>query len=244
MPHPKIRANRKKTPSGKRKNPVTPENWKVYLQWLANGGTRQEAAVAASLSVQTVRAHCITEPSAMTEIRAAEREWIRRDWPIERIDEFLVQVASGKTNVDAAKALEMMDGELNQLMTIILHDPSIREMYDEARKLQCETWADEMIEISDQTQGDHFVDDQGRLRVDHDSVNRAKLKIGTRQWLMSRLHHERFGDKLTQKHEGELTVNHHDVLDMARKRKEAAQQKAEQMRDNAMREDQGEPRVH
>lgn len=240
----KPHALKKKTPTGERLNPVTEKNWKVYLRWLANGGTRQEAAKAASLSVQTVRAHCIVEPSAMSDIRAAEREWIRRDWPIERIDEFLGLVASGNTNVDAAKAMEMMDGELTQLMQVILHDATIKEMYNEARKLQCENWADEMIEISDQTEGDHYIDEQGRLKVDHDQVNRAKLKIGTRQWLMSRLHHERFGDRIQQEIKGDLNVNHHDVLDQARKRKEQARAKTDQMRDDAMKEDKGEVRVH
>ncbi len=235
---------RKRTPKGDRTNAITKENWAIFLQWVANGGTREEAAVAASLSAQTVRAYCIAEPTAMQQIRQAEREWIRRDWPIERIDEFLAWVAMGFTNKDAAAKCEFMDGELNQLMVIILNDEAVREMYDEARKLQAENWADEMIEISDQTEGDFYLDDKGQLKVAHDAINRAKLKVASRQWIISRLHHERFGDRMTQKHEGELTVNHADVLDLARKRKEQAQLKHNELMTNAMTETPDESRVH
>ena len=236
--------NKKQTPIGDRVKEITKDNWRVYLQWIANGGTRAEAAVAAKISVQTVKAYCMVEPEAMNQIRQAEREWIRRDWPIERIDEFLAWVAMGFTNKDAAKKCDFMDGELNQLMTIILGDETIRGMYDEARKLQAENWADEMVEIANQTEGDFYLDDKGQLKVAHDAVNRAKLKIGTYQWIISRLHHERFGDRMTQKHEGELTVNHADVLDNARKRKEQAQRQNESMLESALTETTAEQRVH
>lgn len=244
-PHQKTgKAQRKRTPTGLRTNPVTKERWGVYLQWVSNGATRQEAAVAASMSVQTVKAHCQVEPQAMLDIRKAEREWYRRDWPIERIDEFLVWVALGCTNKDAAKQCDFMDGELQQLMTIILHDSAIRQMYDEARKIQAETWADEMIEIADLSDGDTYVDARGDTKTNHDVINRSKLKIDTRQWIIARLHHERWGDKQTQKHEGELTVNHSDVLDNARKRKEQAKQKTTELMTSALTESPGESRVH
>lgn len=224
---------RKRTPQGDEKNPMTPEKWKILLQWIANGGTRAEAAVAASVSRQTIQAYLISEPTAMGEYRAAERAWVRRDWPIERIDEFLTLVAMGRTNKDAGEEMEFMDGELDQLMKVILHDPSIKELYDEARKLQCEAWGDDMVQIADDATGDFYIDHARDgtpvAKADGDHVNRAKLKIGTRQWLMARIHHERFGDRIQQDIKGELNVNHADQLDMARKRKEQAKTMKEQM---------------
>lgn len=217
---------RKKTPQGDARNPMTPDKWKVVLQWIANGSTKAEASLAASVSKQTVQAYLISEPSAMGEFRAAERAWIRRDWPIERIDEFLTLVSMGKTNKDAGIEMEFMDGELDQLMRVVLHDPSVKEMYDEARKLQCEAWGDDMVQIADDATGDFYIDVNRRgdsvAKADGDNVNRAKLKIETRKWIMARIHHERFGDRIQQDIKGELNVNHADQLDQARKRRENA----------------------
>lgn len=54
--------------------------------------------------------------------------------------------------------------------------------YREARKGQAEAWSDDMVDISD-NEGD---------------ANRDKLRIQTRQWLMARLHSQKWGDKVTQ----------------------------------------------
>jgi len=233
--------SRKGIPRGKQKNEMTPERWKVLLQWTANGATRREACRACQVSRQTVQAYCISEPTALGDIRTAERAWIRRDWPIERIDEFLTWVSMGKTNIDAAKEMEFMDNELDQLMRVILHDPSVKKLYDEARQLQAETWADEMIDISDNAQGDLRIeiDRAGNpvARIDGENVRRSQLRIGTRQWLMARLHHERFGDRIQQNVTGELNVNHSDILDGARKRKEIADQKRKELTPHAVSED-------
>lgn len=232
---------RKQTPTGTRKNELTTDRWKIYLQYIANGATRAEASRAAQVSQQTVQAYLIAEPTAIADIRTAERAWIRRDWPIERIEDFLVLVAMGKTNIDAAAELEWMEGELDQLMKIILHDEGVRNMYDEARKLQMETWGDEMIEIADEATNDTYesTDRSGNsiTKTDHEVIGRSKIRIQTRQWLMSRLHHERFGDRIQQDISGELNVNHADLLDMARKRRERAKQNAEELRPNAVKED-------
>lgn len=232
---------RKAKPTGLTRAPVTADNWKILLQYIANGAARPEACQAAGISQRTVQAHCITEPTATGDIRTAERAWIRRDWPIERIDDFLTLVAMGSTNAVAAEKLEFMDGELDQLMKVIRHDLGVKKLYDEARELQAETWADEMIDIADDSLGDVYIT-QDRFgndvaKIDGESVRRSQIKIHTRQWLMSRLHHERFGDRLQQNVTGDITVNHSDILDSARKRKEQADQKRKELTPAAISED-------
>ena len=232
---------RKETPTGKKKNEMTPERWKVLLQWTANGASRKEACRACQVSLQTVQAYCISEPTALADIRTAERAWIRRDWPIERIDEFLTLVAMGRTNIDAAEEMEFMDGELDQLMRVILHDPSVKALYDEARQLQAESWADDMIDIADDAQGDLRIENDRAgnpvAKIDGENVRRSQLKIATRQWLMARIHHERFGDRIQQNVTGDLNVNHSDILDGARKRKEAADLKRKELTPHALDEE-------
>ena len=247
--HKKAYARRlKKTPTGDRLNEVTSEKWKVFLQWIANGASRGEACSACKVSNQTVQAYLISEAGSMQALRSAERSWIRRDWPVERIDEFLTWVSMGKTNKDAALMMDFMDGELDQLMKVILHDPSVKKMYDEARVLQAESWADDMVQISDDGSNDTIEVESktGRkyIRTDYDVVNRSKLRVATRQWLMARMHPDRFGDRIQQTIDGDLTVNHSDILDDARKRKENADQKRKQLTAKTVSEDTPPNRVH
>lgn len=233
---------KRKQVGGVRAKPMTEEKWKRLLELTANGMTRREAVKEVALSYETYSAYLLAEPGATTAIRAADRAWYRRDWPVERIEPFLLLVAQGNTNIDAAAELDWMEGELEQLMQVILHDEDTRLMYDEARKLQAESWGDEMIQIADDASSDYYTatDKAGNeyQKVDHEVVNRSKLRIGTRQWLMSRLHHERFGDRIQQEITGDLNVNHADMLDLARKRREKAVKQREEMLTHATQEEQ------
>ncbi len=239
---------KKKTPTGVRTNEVTDERWAVFLRYVANGATRGEACQAAQLSNETIKAYLITEPTAMEDLRKSQRAWYRRDWPDDRIEELLTHVAGGATMTDAAERMELMDGELDQFRQLVVHDEAISGLYDEARKLQAESWADEMVDIADDATNDTYetTDRSGNTiqKTDHEVVNRSKLRIGTRQWLMARMHHERFGDRIQQDISGDLNVNHADMLDLARKRKETAQKQREEIRERATREDHPQHSVH
>ena len=63
--------------------------------------------------------------------------------------------------------------------------------------MQVEYWAHEIIEIADDTSGDLTINEHGERVVDHENINRARLKIDARKWLMSKLHPRRYGDRVT-----------------------------------------------
>jgi hypothetical protein len=72
-----------------------------------------------------------------------------------------------------------------------------RERYEIARLMQVEYWAHEIIEIADDTSGDFIITEQGERVVDHENINRARLRVDARKWLMSKLHPQRYGDRVT-----------------------------------------------
>lgn len=83
--------------------------------------------------------------------------------------------------------------------------PEFREQYAHARELLYDYWAEETIEIADDSTNDWMkrrstsekgegVEDDAVLRVDH--VNRARLRIDARKWLISKLAAKKYGDKL------------------------------------------------
>ncbi len=46
---------------------------------------------------------------------------------------------------------------------------------------------DEILEVADDVSQDQLVDSQGKIILNHQAINRARLKIDTRKWLASKL---------------------------------------------------------
>ena len=85
-----------------------------------------------------------------------------------------------------------------------------RDQYARAREMQAESLFEEIITIADNSADDVTQDDKGRLIVNHEVVARARLRVDTRKWAMSKMAPKKYGDKV--QHEGELTVRYEDAL--------------------------------
>lgn len=97
-------------------------------------------------------------------------------------------------------------------------DSTFRAAYRRAREMQAQAWSDEIVEIADDTTLDTVtkVTPQGREYevVDHENIQRSKLRVHTRQWLMARLHPQRYGDRVEHEHSGLIGHAHiHGQLD-------------------------------
>jgi hypothetical protein len=67
--------------------------------------------------------------------------------------------------------------------------------YARARETQADRFADEIIEIADDKSGD-WIERDGELVVNHEHVQRSRLRVDTRKWLMARLAPRKWGDKV------------------------------------------------
>lgn len=80
--------------------------------------------------------------------------------------------------------------------------PEFCDQYARARELQAEGAADEMLEIADDGRNDFVKREIGEgVEVDvfnSEHVQRSKLRLETRKWLLSKLLPKKYGDKLTQ----------------------------------------------
>jgi hypothetical protein len=61
------------------------------------------------------------------------------------------------------------------------------DLYARAKRQQIEVIVDEILTIADDSSIDSVINDEGRLVVDHEHINRAKLRIDTRKWLAAKL---------------------------------------------------------
>ncbi len=77
-----------------------------------------------------------------------------------------------------------------------------RDQYAHARELQADSLFDEALEIADATSGDWITDKDGKKTLDHEHVQRSRLRVDTRKWAAGKLAPKRYGDKLQHTGEG------------------------------------------
>lgn len=66
--------------------------------------------------------------------------------------------------------------------------------YAQARKAQAYGWADEILDIADDSSGDTYTDAKGNEQTDWENVQRSRLRVDTRKWLLSKLLPKEYGD--------------------------------------------------
>lgn len=71
------------------------------------------------------------------------------------------------------------------------------DLYARAREMRCDHWLVECFEIADDSSGDYVekVDKKGRKykAVDHENIQRSRLRIDTRKWAMAKLWPRKYG---------------------------------------------------
>lgn len=214
----KKRSNQPKALAGEK---MTPKRWDTYISAIANGKKHREAAHEANISVRTVDAYLISNVGAAGQLRDAKLLWNRREWPMHKVEDLLEKIAMGCTVKDAAHRCDIDEKRLPSLYRVLLQDKAIRKMYDEARELGAEVMADDIIDISDDRERDW--DEEGK--ANHELINRSRLRVDTRKWLMGKHVARRFGDTKHHVHEGELNINHAAILSGGRRRLEQLQEK-------------------
>lgn len=70
------------------------------------------------------------------------------------------------------------------------------EQYARACNERTELMADEILEIADENNADVYLDDEGMAKIDGNTVQRSRLKIDARKWLMSKQNPKKYGDKM------------------------------------------------
>lgn len=72
--------------------------------------------------------------------------------------------------------------------------PEFAAQYARAREMQAEGFFEEIIEIADDGRRDYQETDEGAFLVDHDHIQRAKLRVDARKWVAARMAPKRYGE--------------------------------------------------
>lgn len=72
------------------------------------------------------------------------------------------------------------------------------EQYEIAKAECADMYAEEIIEISDDSQNDYIEEDKDGKRLNPENIQRARLKVDARKWVAAKLKPKKYGDRIQQ----------------------------------------------
>lgn len=114
------------------------------------------------------------------------------------------QLAAGKSIRTACKAADMPS--IATVYNWMNSNPEFLEQYARAKQDAADAMAEDIMDIADDSTNDYMeytYGDQTVTRLNQENIQRSKLRIETRRWLMSKYKPKRYGDKLDLTHSTE-----------------------------------------
>ena len=99
--------------------------------------------------------------------------------------------------------------DLSTIFNWLAIKPEFVEQYARAKEAGAEAWADEIMDIADNGSNDWMEAKKKEgavVLLDREHVERSKLRIESRKWLLSKLKAKKYGEKL------DMTTNGKDML--------------------------------
>ena len=142
-----------------------------------------------------------------TDTKPSEKKPVGRptDYSIELAQKICARIANGEGLVKMCKEDGMP--ARSSVMLWIFKNKEFSDMYAQAREQQADFFFEEILEISDHTGGDTYIDEKGRERTDHENINRSRLTVDTRKWVIARLAPKKYGDQAAGSEAVQITVN-------------------------------------
>ena len=114
------------------------------------------------------------------------------------VETVLARVSMGETLRAVSREIGFNEGTFRLK---IVKEPELRTQYRASREMQAEAWSDQIVELADTIkigQKTKQLADGGIEISTADMVERCRLQIDTRKWLMMRLHPAVYGEKVEQ----------------------------------------------
>lgn len=92
---------------------------------------------------------------------------------------------------------------LEKFYELLKGSDELAKRYARACEARADKIFDDMLSISDENSRDTFIDDNGIERTNTDVIQRSKLMVDTRKWVLSKLAPKKYGDKMDITSDGE-----------------------------------------
>ena len=118
-------------------------------------------------------------------------------------EEITALVCSEIANGKSLRSILEGDENLPSVPTFldwVLASPELAEHYAHARQLSYQLLADDLVSISDEN---YTTDEHGvRERLSSEAIQRNRLRVDTRKWMLGKMLPKLYGDKLQTEHTG------------------------------------------
>lgn len=121
----------------------------------------------------------------------------------ELADRFCTEIATGSSLRTACKADDMPAP--STIFKWIREHEEFSKQYAKATEERTEAMSEDILDIADNGTNDYMESEDGKMQYNGDSVQRARLRVDTRKWLMSKMKPKKYGDKL------DMTTNGKDL---------------------------------
>lgn len=145
-------------------------------------------------------------------------EPIGRGRPTSYTEEFAAEICKRLALGETLKGIcrsEYLPSSSTVLGWVLDDREGFSDRYKAARELCLEAWADDVIEIGDDATNDWMVrhgEDSAGWQANGDHISRARLRIESRKWMLSRLRPDKYGDRVQVAGDPNAPVAHtHDV---------------------------------
>lgn len=196
----------------------TAEMWAACIGMICDGVPCVQAVKQAGIPATVLEGYIRTDVRIRSQWEEAKLTALRRHWPLAIVEEILDEIAEGSSVRQAVQTKRSLS--YISFLKLTQADPIIEEMYLHAKRLQAETFADEIVEESQRDGDDLDLTGKGNIAA----VNRSKLRVGTKQWLMQANSPKRFRKESAPTVNVQVNVDHANRLEEARRRKEGTTQ--------------------
>jgi hypothetical protein len=76
------------------------------------------------------------------------------------------------------------------------------KQYARVAELRAENIFEDILTIADNQEEDIYIDDEGKEQTNHNVIQRARLRVDSRKWMLGKMQPKKYGDKNTTVFEG------------------------------------------
>ena len=137
------------------------------------------------------------------DVRAANSVGRPSEFTSEIEDLLLTHISNGGTLTAFCKAHKIGAPTIRRWKR---NNEEFRFRYAQAQLDQWEVWGDQIISVSDDGSEDVVFNDEGKAITNWENVQRSRLRVDSRKWLLSKLLPRQYGDKVEV--EQNTTINY------------------------------------
>lgn len=92
-------------------------------------------------------------------------------------------------------------------------DETLSNRYARATEIRSEKIFEEILTIADNQEDDIIQNEDGIEITNHNVIQRARLRIDARKWVLAKMIPTKYGDKIDLNHSGGIDIGGYDILD-------------------------------